>query len=100
MESLPDSGKFRNKEIVDAYKVKDDFIDANGIINAPEWVIKAFKDGVIFYELSSSDRGSLFIGPYEYKTKINVEDYIIRDSEGRIFTMCPYSFTQIYEPIH
>lgn len=88
--------KYRKKPVViKAFQYKGDLVDSEGRYCVPDWAVKAFEVGIMYYETSLSDE--LFIETLEGVHHVNVGDYIILGVQGELYLCNPDTFEQTYE---
>lgn len=81
--------------IIKAFCYDGDLKDANGNYYIPDWAIKAFEKGEIFYK----NAGDLYIKTLEGDMHVTVGDYVIQGVQGEIYPCKPDIFEQTYEPV-
>lgn len=93
--------KFRKKPVViEAFQYDGDLVFSNGESYVPEWAIKAYLDGTIFYDSldSESPPCELFIRTLEGIHHVSVGDFVIQGVKGEIYPCKPDIFEKTYEP--
>jgi hypothetical protein len=94
--------KYRKKPIViEAFQYDGDLIDSKGEYYVPDWVEKAFEDGILFYDSINKYNPpyELFIKDIEGNILVSVGDYIIQDIHGKLYPCKPYIFEKTYEKV-
>lgn len=88
--------KFRKKPvIIEAFQYDGDLINRNCQYYVPDWAVKAYKEGVIFFK----DAGEMFIKTLEGDHHASVGDYIIQGVSGEIYPCKPDIFEKTYEKV-
>lgn len=84
--------KYIKKAIpIEAFKYKGDFIE-NGKYCIPEWGIKAYEDGLLYYK----DEGDLYIHTLEGEMKCSFNSYIVQGVRGEIYACRQDIFEETY----
>lgn len=92
--------KYRKRPVViEAFQYARDLKGSNGEYNAPDWAVKAFKEGVMYFRSLKLDEPpyELFIDTLEGTHHASVGDYIIRGVNGEIYPCKPDIFAKTYE---
>ena len=92
--------KYRKKPVeIDAFQYDGDLIYSNGQYYVPDWAIKAFENGVMFYDSWNDIKEpcELFINTLKGKHHVSVGDYVIRDINGELYPCKPNIFEKTYE---
>lgn len=92
--------KFRKKPVViEAFQFDGDLIFYNGKYYVPEWAIKAFKEGVLFYDglTPSQSPSELYIKTLEGKMHVSYGDYVIQGVNGELYPCKPDIFEKTYD---
>ncbi len=85
--------KYRKKPVViEAFQYDGDLCGANGYY-VPDWAVKAYKDGIIFFKYA----GEMYIETLEGDHHASVGDYIIQGVQGEIYPCKPDIFEKTYE---
>lgn len=84
-------------ETVEAFQYDGDLKGADGKYYVPDWAVKAFEDGVMFYE-DAGEQPELFITAEENKLHVWVGDYVIRGIGGVIYPLSPDVFELLFNP--
>lgn len=95
--------KYRKKPVViEAFQYDGDLKGSNGQYYIPEWAVKAFEKGVMFYKSPLSPLHSpyeLFIKTLEGEMHVSVGDYVIQGVNGELYPCKPEIFKQTYEGV-
>lgn len=78
--------KFKKKSI-EAFKYDGDLINSDGKWYVPEWAVKAFNEGVMYYD-SMTDEDEpceLFINTSEGRRHVSLGDYVIKGENDELF---------------
>lgn len=90
--------KYRKKPVViEAFKYDGDLKVSDGKYYIPDWAVKAYEDGVMFYGDIGNMPGELFIKTLEGAHHASVGDYIIQGVNGEIYPCKPDIFEKTYE---
>jgi len=92
--------KFRKKPVViEAFKYNGDLMGKDGNYYVPNWAIKAYEDGVFFYDNISIDAPptELFIMTLEGNMHVSIGDYIIQGVKGEIYNCKSDIFEMTYD---
>lgn len=66
----------------------------------PEWLLKAFKNGVLYYDFGHNELGNnLRVKSLEGDHHVSSGDYIIRGVKGELYACKPDIFEQTYEVV-
>ena len=85
--------KYRKRPVViEAFQFDGDFMDSNGNYYVPEWVEKAFQQGVLYFE-----GADLFVRTLEGIHAASCGDYIIKGVKGELYPCKPDVFEMTYE---
>lgn len=95
--------KVRKKAVVvEAFQYDGDLKGSDGKYYIPEWAVKAYENGVMFYgrdvHLCSSP-SELFIQTLEGTHHVSVGDYIIKGVQEELYPCKPHIFADTYEVI-
>lgn len=92
--------KYRKKPVViEAFQYDGDFKYYNGNYYIPDWAIKAFEEGILFYDTWNEAPGELFISTLEGNHHVSVGDYIIKGINGELYPCKPDIFKATYDPV-
>ena len=83
---------------VEAFKYDGDLMNSKGNYYVPDWAVKAFKKGIIYYNgfLPGESPCGLFIGLSEH---VSIGDYVVQDSDGKIYACESDVFEEAYEKV-
>ena len=85
--------KYKKKPVViEAFQYDGDLKSSNGKWYVPEWAVKAFENGVMFY-----DECELFIKTLEGVHHVSINDYVIQGVQGELYPCKPNIFVETYE---
>lgn len=85
--------KYRKRPVViEAFQFDGDFMDSNGNYYVPEWAVKAFQQGVLYFE-----GADLFVKTLEGIHAASCGDYIIKGVKGELYPCKPDVFEMTYE---
>lgn len=85
--------KYRKRPVViEAFQFDGDFMDSNGNYYVPEWAVKAFQQGVLYFE-----GADLFVKTLEGIHSASFGDYIIEGVKGELYPCKPDIFEMTYE---
>lgn len=86
--------KFKKKAVtVEAFQFNGDFMDSNGNYYVPEWAVKAYERGILYFE-----GAELFVKTLEGVHAASCGDYIIKGVKGELYPCKPDIFKITYEP--
>lgn len=88
--------KYRNKTLVQAFKFDGDLINSKGKYYVPEWAVKSFHEGKLFFNPEIMEQCIINNGGIY---NVGLGDYIIRDSQGELHTCTEEVFNKTYEKI-
>lgn len=97
--------KYRKKPVVvEAFQYDGNLMNSNGEYYVPEWAVKAYENGVMFYGCGIGySEGKyieeLFIETLEGKFQVSVGDYVIQGVKGELYPCKPDIFKKIYEVV-
>lgn len=83
--------------VIEAFKYDGDLMGSDGKYYVPEWAVKAYENGVMFYGDIGNMPGELFIKTLEGAHHASVGDYIIQGVNGEIYPCKPDIFEKTYE---
>lgn len=86
--------KYRKKPVeIEAFQYDGDMIFSSGTPYAPDWALKAIKDGVMYYK----GQGELYIKTLEGDHHVSAGDYVIQGVAGELYPCKPDIFAKTYE---
>lgn len=86
--------KYRKKPVViEAFQYDGDLQGSNSKYCVPDWAVKAFKEGRMYYK----NAGELFVKTLEGDMRVSVDDYVIKGVNGEIYPCKPDIFEKTYE---
>ena len=92
--------KYRKKPVeIEAFQYDGDLKGRDGNYYVPDWAVKAFEEGIMFYD-SLNDREEpyeLFINTLEGKHHVSINDYVIQGVYGELYPCKPDIFAKTYE---
>lgn len=95
--------KYRKKPVViEAFQYDGDLKGSGGSYYVPDWAVKAFEKGVLFYKSPLSPclpPCELCVKTLEGEMHISVGDYVIRGVNGELYPCKPDIFEKTYEQI-
>ena len=87
--------KYQKKPvIVEAFKFDGDLKNSKGEWYVPEWAVKAFENGIMFY--GKDDPWKLYIKTLEGIHHVSVGDYVIQGVKGELYPCKPDIFEETY----
>lgn len=93
--------KFRKKPVViEAFQYDGDLKDRDGKYYVPDWAVKAFKKGTMYYIIprtKPSDIPELYIKTLEGNHHVSIGDYVIQGVNGELYPCKPDIFEKTYE---
>lgn len=92
--------KFRKKPVViEAFQYDGDLIGSNGVPYVPDWAIRAFDEGTMYYDSENLDlpQCELYINTLEGVHHVSVGDYVIQGVNGELYPCKPDIFEKTYE---
>lgn len=91
--------KYKKKPVViEAFQYDGDFKYHDGRYYIPDWAVKAFEDGTMYYDFWDEVPGELFIRTLEGNHHVSVGDYIIKGISGELYPCKPDIFKATYDP--
>lgn len=91
--------KYIKKPIeIEAFQYDGDLKNSNDEWYVPDWAVKAFEDGTLFY--GDMPPWELFIKTLEGPLHISVDDFIIQGVKGELYPCKPDIFMETYEPVN
>jgi hypothetical protein len=94
--------KYRKKPVViEAFKFDGDLMNKKGRYYVPDWAVKAYQDGVLFFDSVDFDSIScdLFIKTLEGIHHASIGNYIIKGIKGELYSCDPDIFEETYEKV-
>lgn len=95
--------KFRKKPVViEAFQYDGDLKDREGKYYVPDWAVKAFKEGTMYYIIprtKPSDAPELYIKTLEGDHHVSIGDYVIQGVNGELYPCKPDIFEKTYEEV-
>jgi len=89
--------KYRKKPVVvEAFQYDGDLEGAAGYY-VPDWAVKAYEDGTMYYGEPDGQPGELFIDTLEGAQHVSVGDYVIQGVNGELYPCKPDIFEKTYE---
>ncbi|MFR1482887.1 hypothetical protein [Phascolarctobacterium faecium] len=86
--------KFTKKPItIEAFQFDGDFMNCEGDYYVPEWAVKAYEQGVLYFK-----GANLFVKTLEGVHAASCGDYIIKGAKGELYPCKPDIFKMTYEP--
>lgn len=85
--------------IIEAFQYDGDLKNSKGEWCVPEWAIKAFENGIMFYEEYNQKPSELFIKTLEGKHHVSVNDYVIKGVQDELYPCKPDIFEKTYEVV-
>lgn len=92
--------KYRKKPVeIEAFQYDGDLKGSDGNYYVPDWAVKAFEEGIMFYDSLSGreEPCELFINTLEGKHHVSVNDYVIQGINGELYPCKPDIFEKTYE---
>lgn len=87
--------KYQKKPvIVEAFKFDGDLKNSKGEWYVPEWAVKAFENGILFY--GTDDPWELYIKTLEGVHHVSVGDYVIQGVKDELYPCKPDIFEETY----
>lgn len=93
--------KYQKKPVViEAFQYDGDLKGSDGKWYVPEWAVKAFEDGIMYYGTLKLDEPpcELFIDTLEGTHHVSIGDYVIKGIKGELYPCKPDIFEESYEP--
>ncbi|BBK77324.1 hypothetical protein [Clostridium butyricum] len=85
--------KYRKKPVeIEAFQYDGDFLNREGNFYIPTWGIKAYREGILFF-----DGPTLKVKTLEGDMVASVNDFIIQGVNGEIYPCKPDIFEKTYE---
>lgn len=94
--------KYRKKPVeVEAFRYDGDLIGSDGKPNVPDWAMKAYDTGVMYYDSVDEDSPpvELYISTLEGVQHAAIGDYIVRGVKGELYPVKPEIFRMTYERV-
>lgn len=95
--------KYRKKPVeVEAFKFDGDLMDLNGNYYVPDWAVKAFEEGTMYFGNGTFNKPpyELFINTLEGTHHVSVGDYVIKGIKGELYPCKPDIFLNTYEEVN
>lgn len=90
--------RYRKKPVVvEAFRYDGDLKGSDGQYYVPDWAVKAYEDGAMYYGELDKQPGELFIKTLEGIHHASVGDYIIQGVNGEFYPCKPDIFEKTYE---
>lgn len=86
--------RYRKKGVFEAFQYDGDLMNSHGEYYVPEWAVKVYKEGVLFYE-----EGTLYLKCLGKNLVIKVGTYVVKKETGLIYPMQPDAFEAMFEPV-
>lgn len=91
--------KYIKKPIpIEAFQYQGDFIE-NGRYCIPDWAVKAYENGLMFYKSTDDSPSELFIHTLEGEMRCGHMDYILQGVKGKIYPCRKDIFEETYTQI-
>lgn len=92
--------KYRKKVGIEAFKYDGDLMKNDGKYYVPEWAVKAFEEGVMYYGCRKENEPptELFIRSGRGLYHVSIGDYIILGIRGELYPCNSLIFEESYEP--
>lgn len=91
---------YRKKPVViEAFQYDGDLKGSDGQYYVPDWAVKAYEDGTMYYGELDGKPGELFIKTLEGVHHASVGDYIIQGVNGELYPCKPDIFEKTYEMV-
>ena len=89
-------GQFRKKPVViEAFMWTGD----QNQTEDPEWIVRAIKEGQVWFAHAGSDHCKMFINTLEGVHEASLGDYIIQGVKGELYPCKPDIFKMTYEEV-
>lgn len=85
---------------IEAFQYDGDFINTNGEQYVPEWAIRAYNEGVIYFGKNNKEKYPpcpLYIKTLEGLMEVKIGDYIIKGLHNELYSCKPDIFKKKYE---
>ena len=92
--------KYRKKPVeIEAFQYDGDLKGSDGNYYVPDWAVKAFEDGIMYYDSLDGQKEpcELFINTLEGKHHVSVNDYVIQGVNGELYPCKPDIFEKTYD---
>lgn len=90
--------KYRKKPVViEAFQYDGDMKSSDGRYYVPDWAVKAYENGTMYYGELDGQPGELFIKTLEGVHHASVGDYIIQGANGELYPCKQGIFEKTYE---
>lgn len=92
--------KYVKKPIeIEAFRFDGDMKDKDGEWYVPDWAVKAYENGTLFYK----DAGELYVKTLEGDLHVSVGDYVLRGVEGELYPcradIFQKTYSRVQEPV-
>lgn len=86
---------------IEAFQFDGDLKGSDGKYYVPEWAVKAFKEGILYFDALTPDTPpiELFIKTLEGTMHAPVGSYVIQGVRGEIYCCKEDIFLETYEPV-
>ena len=85
--------KYVKKPIeIEAFRFDGDMKDKDGEWYVPDWAVKAYENGTLFYK----DAGELYVKTLEGDLHVSVGSYVLRGVEGELYPVRADIFKKTY----
>lgn len=94
--------KYKKKPVaIEAFQFDGDLKGSDGKYYVPEWAVKAFKEGILYFDALTPDTPpiELFIKTLEGTMHAPVGSYVIQGVRGEIYCCKEDIFLETYEPV-
>lgn len=90
--------KYKKKPVtIEAFQYDGDFQNTKGEYYIPEWAIKAYESGIMYFKPFKDKPSELFIKTLEGEHHAAIGDYIIQGIRGELYPCKPDIFVKTYE---
>jgi len=88
----------KQSPVVEAFQYDGDLINSDGNYYVPEWAVKAFETGVLYYD--GEPPCYLYVHTlHSGDVKVEVGSYIVLSENGDLFIRHPAVFERVYTAI-
>lgn len=93
--------KYIKKSIeVEAFQYDGDLKGSNGEYYVPDWAVKAFENGIIYYDsLNGEEPCELFIHTLKGNHRVSVGDYVIKGAKEELYPCKSDIFEKKYKEV-
>ena len=81
---------------VDAFQYDGDFMNSEGEYYVPQWAVRAFKWGKLFFGTYCGVPAELFVKGYNH-SHVDVDEYVIIADDDEIYHCNPKLFRKLFE---